>query len=450
MRRFFKLSICAALIGFAFLPIHPPHAFANGAVFQRGSESGAPGPVKQTELYLQKEHVIFRDNEVVARFWVQNPADRDIPVTMGFPLYYGPYFGQKDNNLNDEERIQFASKINSAVSITSQGKAFKLEMKEQEKGPYRLTFLWEMTYPAGKLTEFTVKYPMDRNWHSADGSGEHAEFVYITHTGASWARPIEEALFEYYDDDFVKFITNYYPGPWWEDDKTQLEVHYVVSPQPYAIDLEQGKIVWQRRNWTPRTNKDDIRVSLGWKYNVGAPGVDTHTSDPSSFGLLCGDEYPGDDGRAQHFAETTRLESVKYNRQTFQDEIFHKAYEYRKRYESNPAIAAHMELAEKLEVLKYVRNYLAARHGHTFKDEGLAECYRNVKPKKSWSDAEKANLQLIQELEKTLASEYRKALSAIKNEMLDMELFRGALFGWQFRDYAKDRLQNPEKKMATE
>lgn len=109
-----------------------------------------------------------------------------------------------------------------------------------------------------------------------------------------------------------------------------------------------------------------------------------------------------------------------------------------------------MQLAEKLEVLKYVRNYLAARHGHTFKDEGLAECYRNVKPKKNWSDAEKANLQLIQELEKTLSIEYKQALSGIKYDMLDMKLFRDALFGWQYKDYEKSKPYNPEKKMATE
>jgi len=88
---------------------------------------------------------------------------------------------------------------------------------------------------------------------------------------------LEEALFEYYDEDFVKFITSYYPGPWWEDEGTQLEVKYVVSPQPYTLEIDEGKIVWQRTNWVPRKNKDDIRVAINWKYNVGAPGVDTHT-----------------------------------------------------------------------------------------------------------------------------------------------------------------------------
>lgn len=452
MRKIFKLSVCSFLIGLALLQIHIPSVFANGAVFDRGSESGTPGPVKQSELYLKKEHVVFRNNEVTAKFWVQNPSDRAITVQMGFPLFFGPYLGgRRETDVNDEERHKFLSKISSGVRISSQDKVFKLEIQEQQNGPYRVIYLWEMTYPAGKLTEFTVTYPMDRNSHSADGGGEHSNFVYITHTGASWARPIEEALFEYYDDDFVKFITNYYPGSWWENDKTQLEVNYVVSPQPYSIDVEKGKIVWKRSQWTPRKNKDDIKVSIGWTYNVGAPNVDTHTSDPSSFGLLCGDEYPEENERSKHFAETTKLETVKYDQQTFGHEIFHKADLYRKRLEANPAISEHMRLADNLEVLKYVRNYLSARHGHVFKDNELAECYRNVKQKKSWSDAEKANLQLIQELEKTLASKYKKALDMIKDEMLDMGLFRDALFGWRYKDDKKNKYAiKPMNKIATE
>jgi hypothetical protein len=423
-------------------------ALANGAVFELGTETSTPVPVQQSELYLHKEHVVFRENKVVARFWVQNPSERDIAVQMGFPLSHG--YRDERGPVNDETKIRLLEKISSQVKISSEGKPFPLEMNEQEQGPYRVTFLWRMNFPAGKLTEFTVEYPMDRTWGQADGIGDNSEFVYITHTGASWARPIGEALFEYYDEDLVEFITTYYPGLWWEDAQTQLEVGYVISPQPYTLDTDEGKIVWKRTDWVPRKNKDDIRVAIKWRYNVGAPGVDTHTSDPSSFGLLCGDEYPEDAGRSKHFAETTRLETVKYNQQTFQSEILYEAYKYRQRHAAYPAISEHMRIAEQLEVLKYLRNYLAARHGHTFKDEGLAECYRNVKPKKSWSDAEKANLQLVQELEKSLAIEYKNAVARIKDEMLDMELFRDALLGWKYKEYGENRPHHPEKKMATE
>lgn len=424
-----KHSLLMALVCLVALAVSRVPAQANGAVFELGSESSTPHPVKQGELYLKKEHVVFKDNEVVAKFWVQNPSGHDIAAQMGFPLSHG-YRGDT-GPVADATKIGFLEKVSSRVRITSDGKPFPLEMREQEKGPYRVTFLWEMQFPAGKLTEFTVRYPMDRTWGSADGSGENSEFVYITHTGASWARPIEEAVFEYYDEDLVDFITSYYPGLWWEDDKTQLDVRYVVSPQPYSLDTGEGKIVWKRTDWVPRKNRDDIRVSMEWRYRVGAPGVDTHTSDPSSFGLLCGDPYPEEEERSKQFAETTGLETVKYTAQSFEREILGKAGEYRKRREVYPALSEHMRLAEKLEVLKYARNYFAARHGHVFKDDVLSECYRNVRQKKNWTEAEKANLQLIRDLEKTISAEYREALGRIKDDMLDMELFRDALFGWK-------------------
>lgn len=441
-------TILTLLICVITLSASSSSVMANGAVFELGSESSSPMPVKQGELYLKNEHVVFKDNKVVARFWVQNPSNKDISVQMGFPLSHG--YKSEDRPTKDEVKISFLEKISAKVKITSNGKSFPLTMNEQDKGSYRVTFLWEMSFPAEKLTEFTVEYPMDRTWGSGDGIGDNSSFIYITHTGASWARPIEEAVFEYHDRDLVDFITSFYPGDWWENEDTQLEIKYVVSPQPFKLDLDEGKIVWRRINWVPRKNKDDIRVAISWRYNVGAPKVDTQTGDPSSFGLLCGDEYPGDAGRSKHFAETTKLETVKYNQQTFQNEIFYEAYKYRKRYEAYPTISEHMIIAEQLEVLKYVRNYLAARHGHTFKDEGLAECFRNVKPKKSWSDAEKVNLQLIQELEKSLSVKYKNALGRIKDDMLDMVLFRNALFGWKSKEYEDNTPHHPEKKMATE
>jgi hypothetical protein len=290
---------------------------------------------------------------------------------------------------------------------------------------------------------------MDRTWGSADGLGENSAFVYITHTGATWARPIEEALFEYYDRDFVKFVTSYFPGLWWENEQTQLDVRHVISPQPYALDLEEGKIVWQRTNWVPRTVKDDIRVSLDWKYRVGAPGVDTHTSDPSSFELLCGmQNETADLEKIPHFGEAIRIDTVKYDKTAFERTIYQEAGKYQERSGKYPAIAAHMALAEKLEVLKYLRNYLSARHGHVFKKDELSGCYRDVKVKKSWSPAEKENLALIQELEKPLAREYREAVRQIRDEMLDMDLLAKALFAWKYREAETAAPPRAEKKRA--
>lgn len=68
MRCFGSIAI-VVVVTFAAIPIV---SRANGAVWFAGAKSGIPGPVKQSNLILEKEHVVFdaRHNAVTADFHI--------------------------------------------------------------------------------------------------------------------------------------------------------------------------------------------------------------------------------------------------------------------------------------------------------------------------------------------------------------------------------------------
>jgi hypothetical protein len=431
MKKLFK-HLRVIFVLFLLQAMPAAYAYANGAVFHQGTESGSPMPVKQTELYLSKEHVVFKKDEVVAKFWVNNPSKNDISVRMGFPLKNG--YGQKD----DKERIDYFNSMTSKIKVTSNNKTLKYEIKENDGEFYRLIIMWDMTFPPGDLTEFIVTYPKDSTWQSADGLGESFNFSYITNTGSYWARPIEDATFEYYDKELIDFITTFPSGEWWSDNDTLIDVTYSISPQPYTLDQKTGKIVWNRHNWVPKKNRDEINVKIGWKYKFEYEQreVDGAGDWRSNLDRWCGQPEPTKEADSKQFAEVIGLETTKFDNKLFtiglgnKSKLYGGIYYQAELYGSTRGVLPaykHINIAFKLELLRYLRNYIAARHGHVFKDGNFADCFANIKQKKNWADTEKANLELIKQLETELSREYNKALKELEYSKIDFEFFRRAM-----------------------
>lgn len=255
--------------------------FANGAVWNYGSIPGTPGPIKSKDLVLLKEHVLFDDNpgigkktRVFAEFWVYNPTEKDIHVTMGFPLKYdeATLQSQSRGSFVDDFSKKFIVEIND-VKATSKPLV-------DGAGQYTIVYTWEMTFPGMKTTKYTVEYPLTISLRAMDhggdeessrsGSEESRSFTYITHTGAYWAKPITNATFEYCSDHLVRLMLRAPSGEISTEEKTRreniLEVSTVadgwsVKPRPYEINTDEGCVVWTRQNWTPRNPEDDIIVS---------------------------------------------------------------------------------------------------------------------------------------------------------------------------------------------
>ena len=101
-----------------------PHlVFGNGAVWNEGFHGGVPGPIKQLELYLEREHVLINDR-VVAIFWVKNPTTKDITTAMGFPL-----IGKMDSWAAENETIP----ENVPVTVTVNDKSVTHSVNTKNK-----------------------------------------------------------------------------------------------------------------------------------------------------------------------------------------------------------------------------------------------------------------------------------------------------------------------------
>lgn len=186
-----------ALLSAVLVAVFAVQAAANGAAWNDGADVGVPGPQQQSALYLEKEHVVFDREKVVAKFWVRNPTNESRLIPMGFPVDYSA----KDRN--PEGITDYWKRFSPQVTVSVDGNTVPFDTTLPQMGEYPIVISWKMVFPAQSTTLFTVTYPMDHPWGAFDGSGENMDFLYITHTGASWARPIGEATFELKSEKFV-------------------------------------------------------------------------------------------------------------------------------------------------------------------------------------------------------------------------------------------------------
>ena len=299
-------------------------ANANGAAWNPGNISGAPGPIKQNDLILLKEYVLFdddsndQDKTVSAQFWIYNPTNKDIKITMGFPLYYNEIAERTSDNKYHEEYIQ---------NFTNN---FEVEVDDEKVnatpianaiGPYTVVYTWEMSFPPMKTTEYSVEYPLAVSDRGADygtdeddtvgGSKQTRSFTYITHTGAYWAKPIHEATFEYCSASLIKFMGSAPDGETSEVRETAQTYYsqrrgWTVNPKPYEIDNEDHCIVWKRQDWLPKKKVDDIKVATYYEsagYNKKA-SVEDKIDQETLMNNWCG---LSGEAKANHLGADTKI-----------------------------------------------------------------------------------------------------------------------------------------------
>lgn len=412
------------LVFVSFLVCFSQETKANGAVWNPAPISGSPRPVKQDELILNKEHVFFKDDQVNANFWVFNPTKNSKSVTMGFPLEYREYMKQSQGLTEGIEG--YVKELLNNFKITVNGQVVPAQLTQNLKNDYPIVINWEMVFLAEKITEFTVQYPMRWANQSGDNPGIGSEwsrsFSYITHTGAYWAQPIKEAIFEYCDEG-ASFLMEYPSGEYeeWKNNGWSVEHESVgVNPKPTKLDWDTTCIKWEMKNWTPQKGKDDIGISIrgdGSDYTIslscGENGNDEFWT--SVMKHWCGRCSKND---KKQFSAQMKLDKVRLSSRKFED-LVKESYVYitGRNEESNGdwddpfyEFPEHLATDYQLNLLKYLRNSIYARYGHEFKDNELANCFSNVKViKGSLNEIEKENVKYIQTLEKQIGDKNQKA-----------------------------------------
>lgn len=187
-----------------------------------------------------------------------------------------------------------------------------------------------------------------------------------------------------------------------------ISLDWSVSPQPTLIDRKAGKVVWKRSNWTPRKGVDDIRISARYHYFSNAPCVDgcDGSEDRGYFSDWCGrSEYFSPAGQlGTHLQiDSKRLDMNDFDRILRAAALYPPLDDDATRRNPVAEMPEHLRLRYKLWLLRYLRNYLFAIHGHRFRDPGLVECFAGVEDvKRPFTAVENLNIEVIRKAEARL------------------------------------------------
>jgi hypothetical protein len=191
-----------------------------------------PHPVKQEDLVLQREYVNF-DRTVTAHYWIFNPTEKSITVTMGFPIGIELLQGDPD------EITALGKKFADSFSVTVGGKRVQTTLLISPGNDYPIVFTWEMTFPPKHVSEYLAEYPLNTYGISSDSGVGYSRFTYITHTGSYWAQPIGEATFEFCAKELMEEMRKVPSGKYWLDDKHDYVISWTINPSPYEIDKKR-------------------------------------------------------------------------------------------------------------------------------------------------------------------------------------------------------------------
>ncbi len=419
-----KLSslISSLFFSVALLCIHDI-ARANGAAWSPAIPTGTPGPLQQTELFLEKEHVTIKEGKIEARFWVHNPSNKDITLLMGFPIYaiyrkddLGYQFIQ-GRIANDDLKFRVTS--NGSQLTTRSVVDF-----ENTDNKYPIVYTWDITYPANKTVMFTVEYNYFPS-ESDDSLTIIRSIFYVTHTGAFWAKPIKSAIFEYCNPEFADFIrhNNESLRSWIDNGDASLEVKLNLNPKPYSVDMNTNCIVWQRKNWKPVQKSDDLIIGYERRKKIFV-GEDGYIWDGRDgfFRNMCSSS-----DRNIPLGITLNLLTEKIDEERLEGALLNEIHRQSHTWDGhidkkdiNNIYPPHIMTDLQLLVLRYMRNYIYAAIGHEFEDNALAQCFEDVPRNKELSKIGRDNLKVIIDLEnkiKKINSEaWGKIRSNIKKE----------------------------------
>ncbi len=155
-------------------------------------------------------------------FKLRNLSDKTVTIPVGFPLSSEIFYGEEE-----VDQTEIIGRFGFVAGTTE--KTFPVRyVPHDESKKFKHLFLWDMTFAPQEETELKVVYEMGgylglgetrrkqkenelrktytcRYLSSLEG-GVAQGHVYVTGTGASWAKEIEKATFRIYSSQFEEYL----------------------------------------------------------------------------------------------------------------------------------------------------------------------------------------------------------------------------------------------------
>lgn len=414
---FGKLPALAATI-FSLLA---PAVVSAGDAWDPGTKGGTPAPLVRSRLVLEREEVVFKGGEVTGRFRVRNPDPTALRATMGFPVDYASRERFDPATLADS----FLNDLTAPLHVIIANHEAEPVGVRDETDHYPFRYTWDMTFPGNGAAEFTVSYPMQPFVLAEEGGGgvKRSEFSFTPRADGYGSKTVKAARFDYCDARLVRALARFPEGgyeTWSADGLTVAYTEWRIAPAPYRLDEQKGCIVWERSNWQPRRDTDDIRVAVekssqSFAFSCTRNDCNGLARMQAIWDNWCG---TGPVGGKRQFAETVNLTTQPLPADFHRLEFLAYRHSHDLSAAENPQIylPAHLETDFQLALLRYLRNYIAAAHGQRFRDQQLAACYRDVPQMPAWTPAERQNLEVIRSLESSITKENQLAWKQLRGE----------------------------------
>lgn len=353
---------------------------ANDTFVYDNGHAAYPINTDKIRMVSEKITVIMDGNKtsrvanVTCEFLFENTTHQEVKAKIGFPSKDRYYYDIVEGEQEKPPLWDFVSLID--------GKTAKVAIRKQEentewKGIYWYT--WDVTFPPSK--RITLK-----NTYSAPLSLSYYNqwFTYILKTGANWKGPIERSE--------VKVVY-----------KNSADLRRrVVNASPNNFKIDSNKILWEFNNFIPTEDISVYEKNVSENYNLLDERFWNELTD-----ILNTKKY---DGNTRKYDENDL--NIASNKRLMEIVERMKAY-----YVGNVNTEKQFINEVNRNYLRILRNEIFARHGRSFKSEGLNIFFKNrikwYKNVSSYSDEvlneyEKKNINAILEYEKKLEMYYLK------------------------------------------
>lgn len=392
------LLLAGLLISFVRL------GYADDGAYVEYPQSGTVCPVKNNNIKMVSEEVIFKDNKITATFEFLNTTDNQQEVTVGFPVigqFHVAGDGSSENEFSEERSVEDRKKdIIKYYDFKSiiDGQEIKRELielsREYPKEGYEYVFVTNIKFHPRQKIIIKDVYNQQTNYGSEVGGRNISELDYVLKTGASWKDKIDHAK-----------IIFYIPAS---------QTYYVFSPSNLCNKFSR---YYFTSNIPPSKASDKM---CEWDFNDFKPNEDLHCEWGSSpvglgwdFNKLTADIIRQDGAISDEY-KVFILEMQ--NESTFYSYI--KALAQAKLYIQSPGKGQTWEdyYIKELENIncRFIINSLFALKGYKFSNPGWSEFYKQfrwykpffseakIKGNSNFNDQEKtmlANLQRVEDKE---------------------------------------------------
>lgn len=401
--------------------------------------TGGARPVDSEHLVLERESVVFAEGRVDATFRIRNTSDEAVTTDMGFPL--------ADDDPNSVEA--YRERSFTGVHVLVDGEPVDWTLKKDLEGDYPVALAWSMTFPAGAITRLRVQHPLRYRWNYGEATeADHdIHFDYVTHTGAYWAEPIGRATFRFCDERVMRWIARFSSdSTWWNEELDEtLSVSWEVSPEPTRIDRDRGCIVWERTDWVPEKDADDLSIDLGLHGSAHH-----YPSDARLYSRWCGlDEHryagvnqtpafrPGKAEGSPHLAVDLDLDETRLDEERLagiREQAFRRVQNVNPpvtqqhgapaRVPVRDELPRHQRLRIRLELVRYLRGWLQVAGGGHPDHPRLFRCFANHPAGgDELSPTGRANLKWLRTREQRLEEEMASAREALSDRIVPPDAF---------------------------